>query len=134
MDEIKNTHKISTFDIAKIRNDFPILNQKVYGEPLIYFDNGATTQKPRVVIDIISKLHSEYNSNVHRGVHYLSEQITKMYELAREKICQTTVVQDCLDIAHKFSIQACQALEILPDKFLRSHLVDLAHYVVQRKG
>ena len=81
-----NTHKISTFDIKKIRNDFPILNQKVYGKPLIYFDNGATTQKPRVVIDIINKLHSEYNSNVHRGIHYLSDQITKMYELAREKI------------------------------------------------
>lgn len=82
----ENTHKISTFDIAKIRNDFPILNQKIYGKPLIYFDNAATTQKPRVVIDIINKLYSEHNSNVHRGIHYLSDQITKMYELAREKV------------------------------------------------
>jgi cysteine desulfurase/selenocysteine lyase len=56
-------------NIIKIRNDFPMLNQKVYEKPLIYFDNGATTQKPKIVIDILDKLHSEYNSNVHRGVH-----------------------------------------------------------------
>jgi len=86
MSETKNTHKISVLDVTKIRNDFPILSQKVYGKPLIYFDNAATTQKPRVVIDTINKLHSEHNSNVHRGVHYLSEEITKMYELARKKV------------------------------------------------
>ncbi|MBU4480688.1 SufS family cysteine desulfurase [Patescibacteria group bacterium] len=79
-------NKIFTFDIAKIRNDFPLLSQKIYGKPLIYFDNGATTQKPRVVIDTLSKLYSEHNSNVHRGVHYLSDQMTKMYELARQKV------------------------------------------------
>ena len=64
----------------------------------------------------------------------LRSKIAEDIESAREKICQTTVVHDCLDIAHNFSIQACQALEILPDKFPRSHLADLAHYVVQRKG
>ncbi|MBU4298944.1 SufS family cysteine desulfurase [Patescibacteria group bacterium] len=79
-------NKIFTFDIAKIRNDFPLLSQKIYGKPLVYFDNGATTQKPRVVIDTLSKLYSEHNSNVHRGVHYLSDQMTKMYELARQKV------------------------------------------------
>jgi len=98
MDETKNTHKISALDVIKIRNDFPILSQKVYGEPLIYFDNGATTQKPRVVIDIINKLHSEHNSNVHRGVHYLSDQLTRMYELARGK------VQDYLNAMHSHEI------------------------------
>ena len=77
---------MSTFNIIKIRNDFPILNQKIYEKPLIYFDNGATTQKPKIVIDIINKLHSEHNSNIHRGIHYLSDQVTEMYELAREKI------------------------------------------------
>lgn len=86
MQEIKNTHKTSNFDVIKIRNDFPILGQKIYDRPLIYFDNAATTQKPKVVIDAINKLFSEYNSNVHRGVHYLSDQMTKMYELAREKV------------------------------------------------
>lgn len=79
---MKNNH----FDITKIRTDFPILNQKVYEKPLIYFDNAATTQKPKVVIDTITKLYSEYNSNVHRGVHYLSEKMTREYEEAREKI------------------------------------------------
>ncbi|MFH0792178.1 MAG: cysteine desulfurase [bacterium] len=90
MDEIKNSDKASVFDIAKniakIRDDFPVLNQKVYGKPLVYFDNGATTQKPRIVIDTVNKLHLESNSNVHRGIHYLSDQMTKMYEDARQKI------------------------------------------------
>lgn len=86
MHKTDNNHKISAFDVAKIRNDFPILSQKVYGQPLVYFDNGATTQKPQVVIDIINKLHAEYNSNVHRGVHYLSGRLTEMYEAARQKI------------------------------------------------
>ena len=74
------------FDIQKIRQDFPILSQKVYGKPLVYMDNGATTQKPQVVIDTINKLHSEQNSSIHRGVHYMSEQMTELYENARKKI------------------------------------------------
>jgi cysteine desulfurase/selenocysteine lyase len=86
MYETKNTHKISTLDVIKIRNDFPVLNQKIYGNPLIYFDNAATTQKPKVVIDTINKLLSEHNSNVHRGIHYLSEQMTERYESARKKV------------------------------------------------
>jgi len=86
MYETKNNHKILDFDVIKIRNDFPILNQKIYGKPLVYFDNAATTQKPRLVIETINKLHSEYNSNVHRGVHYLGEEMTKMYEEARERV------------------------------------------------
>jgi len=75
-----------SFDVKKIRDDFPALNQKVYDKPLVYFDNAATTQKPKVVIDIINKSYSEYNSNVHRGVHYLSEKMTERYEAAREKV------------------------------------------------
>ena len=86
MSETKKSHKILDFDVIKIRNDFPVLNQKIYGKPLIYFDNAATTQKPRVVIDTVSKLYSEYNSSVHRGAHYLSDQMTEMYELARKKV------------------------------------------------
>ena len=52
---MENTHKTATFDVTKIRNDFPVLSQKVHGKPLVYFDNGATTQKPKVVIDMINK-------------------------------------------------------------------------------
>ncbi len=73
-------------DIQKIRNDFPILKQEIYGKPLVYFDNGATTQKPQVVIDEINKIYSHENSNIHRGVHYLSEQLTQRFEEARKVI------------------------------------------------
>ena len=75
-----------SLDIQKIRNDFPILNQKVYNKPLVYFDNGATTQKPQVVIDEEIKIYSRENSNIHRGVHYLSEQLTQRYEDARKVV------------------------------------------------
>lgn len=74
------------FDINKIREDFPILNQKVNGYPLVYFDNAASTQKPKVVIDALSEYYSTINSNIHRGVHHLSQLATDAYELTREKV------------------------------------------------
>ncbi len=74
------------FDINKVRGDFPILNQQVYNKPLVYLDNGATTQKPVVVIDTVKELQSLYNSSIHRGIHYLSEQMTTRYEQARERV------------------------------------------------
>ena len=74
------------FDVQKIRADFPILSQKVNGKPLVYFDNGATTQKPQVVIDTISKYYSEINANIHRGVHTLSQLATDAYEASRNTI------------------------------------------------
>ena len=73
-------------DIQKIRADFPILSQKVNGKPLVYFDNGATSQKPQVVIDAISKYYQEINANIHRGVHTLSQLATDAYEESRVKI------------------------------------------------
>lgn len=73
-------------DLTQIRADFPILNQKVNGKPLVYFDNGATSQKPQVVIDAISKYYSEINANIHRGVHKLSQLATDAYEESRLKI------------------------------------------------
>ena len=73
-------------DIQKIRADFPILSQKVNGKPLVYFDNGATSQKPQVVIDAISKYYQEINANIHRGVHTLSQLATDAYEISRAKI------------------------------------------------
>ena len=75
-----------SLDIQKIRKDFPILSQQVYKKPLIYFDNGATTQKPRVVIDEEIKIYTQENSNIHRGVHFLSEQLTQRYEDARKVV------------------------------------------------
>ncbi len=75
-------------DIQKIRADFPILTQKVNGKPLVYFDNGATSQKPKVVIDEITKYYEEINANIHRGVHTLSQLATDAYEVSRGKIQQ----------------------------------------------
>lgn len=74
------------FDVQKVRADFPILSQKVNGKPLVYFDNGATSQKPQVVIDAISKYYSEINANIHRGVHTLSQLATDAYEVSRNTI------------------------------------------------
>ena len=74
------------FDIEKIRADFPILEREVNRRKLVYFDSGATAQKPLSVINLTDKLYSEYNANIHRGVHYLSGQMTDMYEAARERV------------------------------------------------
>ncbi|GAB4297502.1 MAG: cysteine desulfurase [Marinilabiliales bacterium] len=73
-------------DIEKIRSDFPLLKQKNYNRPVIYFDNAATTQKPKQVLDVIYEYYSKYNSNIHRGVHYLSDKMTSAYESARKTV------------------------------------------------
>jgi cysteine desulfurase/selenocysteine lyase len=78
----------NTLDIAQIRKDFPILNRKVNGNPLIYFDNAATSQTPNQVIDSIVDYYSNYNANIHRGVHALAQEATEAYEGARIKIQQ----------------------------------------------
>ena len=74
------------FDVSKIRKDFPILNREVNGKPLIYLDNAATSQTPQQVIDVIVDYYSNYNANIHRGVHTLSQEATDLYEEARKKI------------------------------------------------
>ena len=74
------------FDIQQIRAQFPSLRQEIYGKPLVYFDNGATSQKPQVVIDSINRYYSSENANIHRGVHYLSQQATTAYEEARKTV------------------------------------------------
>ena len=71
-------------DIQKIRNDFPILKQKVYGKPLVYFDNAATSQTPECVVDTIRDGYDRINANVHRGVHFLSQEATEGHENARK--------------------------------------------------
>lgn len=75
-----------SFDVQKIREDFPILKRKVNGYPLVYLDNAATSQKPKVVLDCIVAYYSNYNANIHRGVHTLSQEATDAYEVARKKI------------------------------------------------
>jgi len=84
---MKTAEELKTeFDVAQIRADFPILEQSVHGKPLIYLDNAATTQKPRCVIEAVERFYRQQNSNVHRGVHYLSEVATGVYEGAREAV------------------------------------------------
>ncbi len=72
--------------IEDIRADFPILDRKVYDKPLVYFDNGATTQKPKIVIEALTNIYTSYNANIHRGVHLLSDMSSEAYEAAREKV------------------------------------------------
>lgn len=76
------------WDVEKIRRDFPILGRRVYDKPLVYLDSGATAQKPECVIETVNRLHRELNANIHRGVHYLSEEATSMYEASREYIAE----------------------------------------------
>jgi cysteine desulfurase / selenocysteine lyase len=90
---MKVAHEVATpglmteaLDVNKIRRDFPILKQKVHGKPLVYLDNGATSQKPQIVIDTLNRYYVAENSNIHRGVHFLSERATAAYEEGRNKI------------------------------------------------
>lgn len=85
-------------DINRIRRDFPILQAKVHNKPLVYLDNGATTQKPRLVIDKLNELYESKNSSIHRGVHYLSEQMTGEYEYAREVVKKFINARDTSEI------------------------------------
>lgn len=79
-------NSVSTYDVAKVRADFPILNQQVNGHPLVYLDNAATTQKPQAVIDALVHYYTHDNSNVHRGAHTLSDRATAKFEAARKKV------------------------------------------------
>ncbi|MDP4879860.1 MAG: aminotransferase class V-fold PLP-dependent enzyme, partial [Opitutales bacterium] len=82
------------FDAARARADFPILATEVRGKPLTYLDNAATGQKPQVLIDAVERYYRAENSNIHRGVHYLSEQATDAYEAARAKVAQFIGIAD----------------------------------------
>lgn len=86
------------YDINKIREDFPILSRTVYGKPLVYLDNAATTQKPRCVIDAISDEYCNVNANVHRGVHFLSQQATDLHEQSRQTVRRFIGAQSASEI------------------------------------
>lgn len=86
------------FDIQKIRNDFPILKRQVNGYPLVYLDNAATSQKPQAVIDCIVDYYSNYNANIHRGVHTLSQEATDAYEEARKKIQKHFNIENAYEV------------------------------------
>src|SRR4051812_40506206 len=75
--------KVPALDVQQIRADFPILNQTIHGKPLVYFDNAATTQKPKPVIEALSNYYETINANIHRGIHTLAEKATAEYEATR---------------------------------------------------
>ncbi len=103
------------FDINQIRNDFPILGREVYGRPLVYLDNAATTQKPRTVVEAITEEYYNVNANVHRGVHYLSQQATDLHEEAREKVRQFVNARSTSEII--FTRGTTESLNLVASSF-----------------
>src|SRR5580658_7802877 len=83
-----SANQTNEYDVEAVRAQFPILKTKIHGKPLVYFDNAATTQKPRVVLDALQRYYESENANIHRGVHTLSREATEAYELARKKIAR----------------------------------------------
>ena len=92
--KLKKKNNKKMFEVEKIRGEFPILEQRVYGKPLVYLDNGATAQKPRCVIERVAELYRTENANIHRGVHYLSERCTALYEDARKVVAEALGTPD----------------------------------------
>lgn len=86
------------YNVTDIRKDFPILQQQVHGKPLVYLDNAATTQKPQRVIDAITKCYTQYNSNIHRGIHKLSQMTTLAYEESRETVARFINAEDSCEV------------------------------------
>lgn len=119
-----NPSLMTSFDVNKIRKDFPVLHQKINEYDLVYFDNAATTQKPKAVIDAIAQFYERDNSNVHRGVHALSVRATEMYEAARAKVkrfINARSPRECIFVrgtteAINLVAQSLVAPRILPDE------------------
>src|ERR1043166_82669 len=91
-------NEVKTFDWSALRADFPVLDQQVHGRPLIYFDNAATTQKPKAVIDALRKYYEHDNANVHRGIHELSNRATAAFEGARSRAAKFINAQNAEEI------------------------------------
>ncbi|HKB72322.1 MAG TPA: cysteine desulfurase [Thermoanaerobaculia bacterium] len=108
------------FDVEQIRLEFPILHQKVHGKPLVYLDNAATTQKPRAVIDATTHYYETDNSNIHRGVHALSERATKLYEDARVKLARFLGAPDARSIV--FTRNSTEAINLVAQTFGRQRV------------
>lgn len=102
-------------DIRRIREDFPILSREVYGKPLIYLDNGATTQKPRIVVDALVDEYYSVNANVHRGVHYLSQQATELHESSRRTVQQFINARSAHEVI--FTRGTTEAINLLVSSF-----------------
>ena len=112
--------KVLSFDPDSIREDFPILKQLVHGKPLVYLDNAATSQKPQVVIDALTRYYSTDNSNIHRGVHLLSERATQAYEAARAKVQRFINAAQSKEII--FTRGTTEAINLLANSYGRENV------------
>ena len=111
---------MSNYNINKVRGDFPILSREVYGKSLVYLDNAATTQKPLCVLDAMREEYLNVNANVHRGVHYLSQQATDLHEAAREKVRQFIHAQKTEEIV--FTRGTTEAINLVASSFCESQM------------
>ena len=114
------TASVNSFDVTRIREDFPILKETVNGKPLVYLDNAATSQKPQSVIDALVNYYTTENSNVHRGVHTLSQKATDAYEAAREKVRQFINAQDDKEII--FVRGTTEGINLVAQTYGRTHV------------
>ena len=117
---VEKENRKMNYDIKKYRSDFPILSREVYGKPLVYFDNGATTQKPKSVIDSIIDYYSRYNSNIHRGVHHLSQKASFAYENARATVQKHINANSANEII--FTRGTTESINLVAYSFLRNRL------------
>ena len=108
------------FDVNKIRADFPILGREVYGKPLVYLDNGATTQKPRVVVEAMTDEYYSVNANVHRGVHFLSQRATELHEGSRETVRAFINAKSTSEII--FTRGTTESINLLASSFTESQM------------
>lgn len=108
------------YDIRKVREDFPILSRSVYGKPLVYLDNGATTQKPRCVVDAIAEEYYSVNANVHRGVHFLSQQATDLHEASRERVRAFINARSTTEII--FTRGTTESINLVASSFVQSQM------------
>lgn len=111
---------MSNYNINKVREDFPILSREVYGKSLVYLDNAATTQKPLCVLDAMREEYLNVNANVHRGVHYLSQQATDLHEASREKVRQFIHAQKTEEIV--FTRGTTEAINLVASSFCESQM------------
>jgi len=113
-------HEIPRFDVERIRADFPILQEKIRGHQLVYLDNAATSQKPKLVIDAIVRYYEHDNANIHRGVHYLSERATEEYERARKTVQSFLGASRSSEII--FVRNATEAINLVAQTYGRTHV------------
>jgi cysteine desulfurase/selenocysteine lyase len=120
MSSIAAVKQNNTFDIIKVRQDFPVLDQKIKGQPLVYLDNAATTQKPQIVIDAISQFYSNSNANVHRGAHSLSDEATELFEKARSSVQRFINAKACHEII--WTRGTTEAINMIASGLAQTHL------------